>query len=839
MNQKQQEFFTAAVAGHNCVILGKAGTGKTFVLSQVFNKIKSLGKKIQVTSSSGISSLLFDNAMTLHSFAGIGTCRWDKNEILAQVLQQREKLQRWIDIETLIIDEGSMISARVFETIEFLARSIRKNENIFGGVQIIVSADFYQLPPVKNEFDNARYMFESTLFSQIPHIFELTEIMRQDQVEFINFLNAVAEGTCDTSHVNFVNTFLKKTLDAKLFNLEVIPKIICTNNQIFLETAEKLDQIPGNIEIFSSKDTGSEKFLKRCIAEKTVILKLGVPVMLLYNIDQELVNGLTGKVVDFNDSYPVVYFEQVNKTSIITSKTWTFYDKNNPSYVVASRTQIPLKVSWAITAHKSQGQTYDAAYVISGNEFVPGQLYVACSRVRSKEGLSLKGFELDHLIPPPDVVKTFYASIKEMKAIDMNIDLNCCLKENCFIVESENLPLLDINWEEDILSLEPEQIISIDNYPDSPGISLSDNDDEFVDPQIDFDMILATLESRDQLPPFPGSFDVKLFIEHLMIDTDIDVNSEDPSELKMKELAVYQCIINNAQSVSFLKLQWHNLLQNFKIKANGKYDRKELTEFCSDLFDLAVSDGLLNDFSQLIIVPRESLKVEHYTVCTDIIYGLGNYFLQILSSDIDEASCIPFVSITETSTENLGKVRYVMGWVLRKIIESSRKYIHDNISSTNQAVRSNIRLRIQQIKLTESMLQSYSSLVINSNFKESLDITWLKQNRTQGLLNVSDQSFLFAVALEEKRVNLLNNSRLNQLKGDLVQNSVEHVLKDDELQNKWKELCDNVKIAIEIDNSLFKNCVDTLFTKIVKKYFKMGSGEYLRDFRRNAKWKKI
>ena len=127
--------------------------------------------------------------------------------------------------------------------------------------------------------------------------------------------------------------------------------------------------------------------------------------MLLYNIDNKLVNGLPGKLIEIKDEKPVVDFPLVQKVVKLEKKTWTFYDEKNPDTVVASRTQFPVKPSFAITSHKAQGQTLAAGIVISGNEFIHGQLYVACSRFRTKAGLCLRGFDLEKLIHPPKSLK--------------------------------------------------------------------------------------------------------------------------------------------------------------------------------------------------------------------------------------------------------------------------------------------------------------------------------------------------------------------------------------------------------------------------------------------------
>ena len=175
------------------VVLGKAGTGKTFLLRRIIELLKP-SKQIEVTSASGISTFLFESAKTLHSFAN--TCREAKEDIFKRIkTSSPDIIKKWQSLEALIIDKASMISARVCETVEFLLQSARENDIPFGGLQVIVSADFFQLPPVGDGIDNGEYIFQFKHWSTIfPHIYMLTEIVRQDEAEFITFLGNLAEG---------------------------------------------------------------------------------------------------------------------------------------------------------------------------------------------------------------------------------------------------------------------------------------------------------------------------------------------------------------------------------------------------------------------------------------------------------------------------------------------------------------------------------------------------------------------------------------------------------------------------------------------------------------------
>ena len=823
MNRDQRLFYGLAIAGHNGILLGRGGTGKTFVVEKIASALVSSGKKIQLTSSTGISTKLFKGATTLHSFAGIGTCRWNADTLIQQIARKPHVVSRLQEVDTLIIDECSMISSRLFELVEVIVRHFRKSEIFFGGMQILLSGDFWQLPPVKNEFDEGKYLFESIVFNNFSHIIVLQQVIRQKEKEFVMFLNDLAEGKCDQSHVDFVNNNLTKNLNPADFDLDFIPKIVSTNREIFFETLEKLETVPGEMFFFDSVDSGKKAVLKRCIADQKLILKIGVPVMLLYNIDQDLVNGLCGTIVKIQDGLPIVFFPSVNRTCPISPRTWTFYDQKNPHVAIASRSQVPLKVSWAITSHKSQGQTLTAAKVTSGCEFVSGQLYVACSRVKTMAGLQLIGFDLTKLVPPSDKVKSFYARINDCEGCNIAQDLSCC-KKVCENNVDELAFLGFVDWEEEP-TFDGECLVPMEEGNDLEEFEELGGEDG----SIDFDDVLDILENVADLPEFPPGLSLKHFIEQIVEVVDIDLENRCPSQLKNKIGLLCDSLGRNEQTVSYLKIIWHKLTSVFVGKADDKVERKKLTDFCSEVFALCINEKVLSDFSVLIKISPSDINYEHRCVSTNIIFLLSTYFLHALASKLCRLSSTPVVSLSEKPASELGKVRYVMGWVFRRLMDQLHGYVSENATSRNEAVRNNIHTKISQIRILENMIVSQGAILNSSEYKESLDITFQKQNRTQGLLNVVDRVYQFAIALEEKRVNLLTHAYLRQLKGDLIDVSVDKVLHDDQLRSKWSDLCDDKKEM---------SIVNELYDKVVKFYFRMGAGEYLRDFRRDMKWKK-
>ena len=222
-----------------------------------------------------MSSLLFDDASTLHSFSGrIGICRKGEEEILKRTEKRQDKLSAWAALDVLFIDKGEQISCRVFETVEYMARNIRKNALPFGGLQVKFSGDFYQLGTVKNEFDPALYTFQSYLWDSIlPHVIVLVEVVRQGEKDFIQFLSRLAEGSCTQADVAYVKDNSSTTIDPIDFGLDFVPKIFGTNRQIYFETIKHSEELPGDMLNFQSVDEGSSKVLGKCIADKQLCLK--------------------------------------------------------------------------------------------------------------------------------------------------------------------------------------------------------------------------------------------------------------------------------------------------------------------------------------------------------------------------------------------------------------------------------------------------------------------------------------------------------------------------------------------------------------------------------------
>ncbi len=419
LSPKQNEAYRLMERGDNIFLTAAGGYGKTFLLMKFINSF-SFRRKIGVTSTTGTSAILL-NGSTLHSFLGIGLGKDSVENLLLHIKSRSYLNKRWKELETLIIDEISMLSPVLFDKLELLARSVRYNDKPFGGIQLILSGDFLQLPNVD---DNNMFCFDAKSWSDCiskSNIIHLDENFRQDDTELQKCLQEVRYGELSEESI----ALLKSRENVLLENdLGILPtRIYSLNSNVDYENQKNLDKLFENdssltyYEYELSYEVSphatnvvniEDRIKKSCNAPTVVQLCKGAQVMLLYNLDIEmkLVNGSRGVVVDFIDDFPVVKFLN-GESRLICNHAWSITDKNK---TIVTIEQIPLRVAYAVTVHKCQGITIDLAEIDLKGFFEYGQAYVALSRVRTLNGLSLRNFDKSYIKAHPRVVK-YYKNI--------------------------------------------------------------------------------------------------------------------------------------------------------------------------------------------------------------------------------------------------------------------------------------------------------------------------------------------------------------------------------------------------------------------------------------------
>ena len=445
LNEQQKLIFDKYKNKENVFLTGPGGTGKSFLIKTIVKDAQLNERKVQVCALTGCASILLNcKATTLHRFAGFGLANKPINDVVEEVFKKKYKLKNWFKLECLIIDEVSMMSLKLLLILDAIGRKVyNKPELPFGGLQVIFSGDFYQLPPVKSsdeEKEASMFCFEHSLWNELfppENQVVLKSIFRQEEAQFLKVLKYVRQG-------RITNT-TKASLESRLFNpsqLEEIrkSKVVTiinpykkdaelinnrsykelgdvekrTYNIKFLKNSSKKKEEPledelNNLLIASNASLKQDyEFLANNImAENSLELKLGTHVMCIANVDlnseNQIANGSQGIVVGFEMGLPSVKFNNIEKPMLVGPFVWNSETNKNVSV-----SQIPLIYAWAITIHKAQGVTLDAAIMdIGKNIFEYGQTYVALSRVKTLEGLYLTSFDYSKIAANPKV-KKFY-----------------------------------------------------------------------------------------------------------------------------------------------------------------------------------------------------------------------------------------------------------------------------------------------------------------------------------------------------------------------------------------------------------------------------------------------
>jgi len=477
LSKEQQIAFDKYIGGHNIFITGPGGSGKSALIRIINEHSVRTQKEIHVCALTGCAAVLLNaNATTIHSWAGIGIGNGTVEQLILKIKANKYSKKMWKQTEVLVVDEVSMLSLKLFDALNQIGKAIRGNNRPFGGIQLIFSGDFYQLPPVGNKEDinTTRFCFESDDWNSIFHRdcqIQLIKIFRQKEASYTSLLNQVREGKIKRKSYELLLSRTgpegkppvnppKVKDDVGVPSVgdpssrsrgtgapPVVTKLFPTKNKVDTINKTEMSALTGEEREYKMKlKTDPDKkgkyteneiqyeveyLANNLICEKSIKMKVGAQVMCIVNIQPEkgsgtgleVCNGSQGIITSFcpNSGCPRVKYNNGHEM-VMTRHFWS--SEKIPGIGVL---QVPLILAWALTIHKSQGATLDAAEIDVGSGiFECGQTYVALSRVKSLEGLFLSSFDITK-IRINKKVKDYYDALTlyQDKAAEVFVPIVC------------------------------------------------------------------------------------------------------------------------------------------------------------------------------------------------------------------------------------------------------------------------------------------------------------------------------------------------------------------------------------------------------------------------------
>lgn len=458
-SKEQQICFDKYILGCNIFITGPGGSGKSYLIKQIYSNAILRGKNIYVTALTGCAAILLGcKARTLHSWAGIGLGNNTVENLIIKIKKNPLNVAIWRETDILVVDEISMLSLKLFTILNEIGKVLRRSSKSFGGIQLIFSGDFYQLPPVGNadDPDTQRFCFESDDWNSIFHRdcqIQLIKIFRQTDDVYASILNQIREGKIKRKSIELLMPYVGRDFQDSL--LIEPTKLYPTRNKVEQLNHFKISSIEGSFteykiqylsdlemtkqeKLFRSKftekdiQTECDYLANNLLCDKCLRIKIGAQVMCIVNIKgtdlindgnirscgEEIVicNGSQGIVTAYCEitGFPKVKFNN-GIERVMTRQIWQ--SEKIPGVGVS---QVPLILAWALTIHKSQGVSLDMAEIDVGEGiFEFGQTYVALSRVKTMNGLYLSSFDITK-IRINKKVKDFYEALTTYQKTNSN-----------------------------------------------------------------------------------------------------------------------------------------------------------------------------------------------------------------------------------------------------------------------------------------------------------------------------------------------------------------------------------------------------------------------------------
>lgn len=400
------------LSGANVFLTGPPGAGKTYVLNEFIKRARRRGKTVAVTASTGIAATHL-NGTTIHSWSGLGI----RDSLSAhdhEWLANNDRLRkRYNATDVLVIDEISMLHGVRLDMVNAACKLLRQNDQPFGGMQVVLVGDLFQLPPVSPGREVFDFAHLSAAWNELePQICYLSEQHRQAEDGLLTLLTALRSGDFEENHYEMLRSRMGQDSSGV-----TVTRLYTHNADVDSINSRHLQALMSDSKTYNMATKGAqakvEQLAKSVLAPAQLQLKVGAEVMFVANnFGEGFVNGSRGQVIDFDGTWPLVRLLDTGRVLKVEPHTWSLTEDGRVRAEVA---QLPLRLAWAITIHKSQGMSLDAAEINLSQAFTPGMGYVALSRVRSLDGVFLLGLNQTALLLHPDIYE-FDRTLKQDSA---------------------------------------------------------------------------------------------------------------------------------------------------------------------------------------------------------------------------------------------------------------------------------------------------------------------------------------------------------------------------------------------------------------------------------------
>ena len=785
---------------------------------------------MSVTCSTGIAATRYEKGQTLHKWCGIGAGGIPVSE-LVDLIRDDERYsdarKRISDCDVLFIDEVSMVSKKLFDSVELICRSIRGNDAYFGGIQIILSGDFYQLPPVPDELygETGDYCFESKSFrSAVPHVIYLTQVFRQLDGNLITSVNEIERGEPSQQTIDYV-----KSLERDIPINDNTMFLFSSNLKANLYNHDRLKAMPGEAKMYHSNDEGDSYYLNKFQAPKVLCLKVGCPVMLVVNLSDTLVNGTTGKVKQLTEDAVIVHFHKPDQTIKLDRYLFTKIDPVSRR-TLAKRLQFPIILCFGITMHRSQGMSCESVVVDCESARTPGQIGVALGRAVSPDNLQVKNFKPGLITPHPQKVKNFYA----VPSKPLRPDHTCC--------KIHYIPF----------ALEVELFTPFENDTDTGLDEVYDDDDDDDDDDHDDD----DHDDDDVLPLNPRNDDTDTTQDSQVLDIPFYKQRPLPTPDYIDSISILKSVSEEYSNtplkdgISAIVEDINKRSEPFEIWLSSQFlsinkmadenmpdaktvENKNVTRFCSDVNTYMKRENYFESCIDLFSNYTVNVDKAKQFFCTSICFHIQKVLIK-KKQELLATAPIPERHVpTEKYEEGKGSVRYIGGYCISKLRSKQLKKIQNSLFHYNDVKKERI---LEENRLKSSLLLQLivpsSVIAETSQYPETLEVTARKQNIRQGLTNISDKAYLFFESLNHRIRQLETFQNLNEYGQNVVEYIKSKLLENSNLMQEWMLLFRVAECDDDDDDSFIEEAgfISELYVEIISKYVKVSASHFRKDY---------